>query len=88
LPPRRQKDQLDTGKKRPEEGDYRAKYIRTREAWKRREGQGEKGRRRKETERSESRERRRGESERKEEHAQTVETGAGDQGDVDIKSAD
>lgn len=32
LPPRRQKDQLDTGKKRPEEGDYRAKCIRTREA--------------------------------------------------------
>lgn len=58
------------------------------DAWKRREGQDVKGRRRKETERGESRGRRRGESERKEEHAQTVETGAGDQGDVDIKSAD
>lgn len=31
MPPRRQKDQLDARKKRPEEGDYRAKCTRTRE---------------------------------------------------------
>lgn len=50
MPPRRQKDQLDREKKRLEEGDYRAKCIRTREAWKRREGQGRKGKRQKEIE--------------------------------------
>lgn len=57
MPPRRQKDQLDARKKRPEEGDYRAKCTRTREGRVReRERKDRKRRRQKGTERSETRE--------------------------------
>lgn len=46
MPPRRQKDQLDARKKRPEEGDYRAKCTRTREGRARERARGRKGRKR------------------------------------------
>lgn len=58
LPPRRQKDQLDAGKKRAEEDDYRTKCTRTREGRVRERKRERKGRKRmqKETRRSGSRE--------------------------------
>lgn len=53
LPPSRQKDQLDMGKKRAEEGDYRVKCTETREGRVReRERKDRKRRRQKETKRS------------------------------------
>lgn len=54
MPPRRQKDQLDMGKKRPEEGDYRAKCTRTRQG---RERKMERARREGERDREEERKR-------------------------------